>query len=105
GHKVLNRYVPIFLGYPGTLVRVLHVGADINARPTGSCTKLVYNQLTHSHLRTIACTHKESAERLVGRETDDEIISNFGQSIVSTEPLVQRVAVLGRNAVSRYKTR
>ena len=97
---MLDGDIPILFGDAEPFVRGLHIAADVDARPTRRRAQLIEYKLADPHLRIVAGTHKESAERLIGCQAADEIIGYGGKRIVSAKPLVKRVFALSRNAPS-----
>src|ERR1700730_1707283 len=95
--QVLNRDVPIFFGYAEPFMCGLHVAPYVHARPAGCRAQLIEYQLANPHLRIVARSNKKATKSLVGCKPNDEIIGHRSQRVVSAEPLVERVAALGRS--------
>jgi len=69
----------------------LHVAADVDARAAGGGAELIDDELADASERFLAVTDEKLLQRLVARETADEVVGDRGDAVVAAEALVERL--------------
>ena len=87
---MLHRGVPVGIGDAQSLVRRLHVAADVDAGAAGGGAELIDHQLTDAAQVFLAGPDEETAEAGIGGETAEEIVGDGGEGVVAAQTLVER---------------
>src|SRR5439155_7653755 len=95
GDQMFRGGVPIILRDFQPRVSRLHFAAGVDARPTGGGAELIQDVLAQALLGVDAEAAEKPFEARVGCQSRNELVNHCGNRIVSAEPLVKRLLILG----------